>query len=366
MNRIVFQRLLLVFSLVLFVQTCFAQAPNRKILIEKITSAGCPGCPWGDYLIDSFLQLDTNIIPVAIHRSDFWHPDLMASPDGDSILSEYLWAHPTLMVDRYKWPNYGHVSMTTSFWSTMIAEREQIPLFISIGGNTSYNPSTRELQANLDIESQWELPYDVRTNVYVVESPVSDTGLGYDQLNGYNNLSNSPLYQLGDPIVGYVHHWVLRDMLGGHHGLQNLPQPLPAQQQFSTNFSTTLDSNWNENNIYVIMIVQKHHPDPEMREILNCVKVPLNASIAMQNMDSQEVPRLEIWPQPAFENIQLAFPNNGKWAVNIFDLLGKQISESHFSGNNGQISTSNIDAGLYLLKANSESGISISRKIIIR
>ena len=358
--------LLLSLILAFSAQFCSGQAAGKKILIEKITSAGCPGCPWGSYLIDSFIQLDTNIIPVTIHRSDSWHPDLMATEDGDSILSEYLWAHPTLMVDRYKWPQYQHVSNTVNHWSTMINDREQTPLVVSIGGSTTYNTSTRELEVTVSGNSLWELPYEVRTNVYIVESPVTGVGLGYDQLNGYNNQVGHPLYQAGDPIVGYAHKWVLRDMLGGHHGRQSLQQPLPAAQPFSETFSTTLDTAWDANNVYVIAIIQKHNADPQMREILNCAKIPLNSSIAMGNEVAEAAKTLNIWPQPSSGVLNIAFPANESWEVELFDLQGKLIATSSVRGNNTQLEISAHPSGMYLLKAASDNGASYSQKVILR
>ena len=358
--------ILLALLLVFAFSNAHSQAFGKKILLEKITSAGCPGCPWGDYLIDSFIQLDTNLIPVAIHRSDFWHPDLMASPDGDSILDEYLWAHPTIMVDRYKWPQYAHVSNTINYWSTMIADRNQTPLVVSLGGSTVYNPATRQLDVTLNGLPLWELPYDVRTNVYVVESPVADTGLGYDQLNGYNNSPGNPLYQLGDPIVGYVHHWVLRDMLGGHHGLQSLARPLPGGQAFQTQFSTVLDANWDENNVYVILIVQKHNADPDMREILNCAKLPLNASVAMGNEAVQAHNALEIWPNPATDVLHVAFPSNDNWQLELRDLQGKLLQSLQISGKETALSTQEFAAGMYILNAKTDGKAGISQKISLR
>ncbi|MEM7039930.1 MAG: hypothetical protein AAF570_23355, partial [Bacteroidota bacterium] len=92
-----------------------AQPNGKKILLEKITSIGCPGCPWGGYLLDSFLQTDTNVIVVSIHRHDQWHIDSLASPDGDAILDDYMFAHPTLMVDRVKFPDQPRVQLFTNF-----------------------------------------------------------------------------------------------------------------------------------------------------------------------------------------------------------------------------------------------------------
>ena len=84
------------------------------------------------------------------------------------------------------------------------------------------------------------------------ERTVSGVGLGWDQLNGQNNNVGHPNYGLGDPIVGYTHHWVLRDMLGGHHGEPGtVATPAVPGDYFTHTFTTTLDPRWDDQDLDV-------------------------------------------------------------------------------------------------------------------
>ncbi len=355
----------LLFILALTFSMVQAQPFGKKLLLEKITSAGCPSCPWGDNLLQSYLLTDTNIIPVAIHVNNAGHVDHMFSVDGDSILADYLWAHPTLMVDRYKWPAYSQTSMPNTYWPTMIQDRKQMPMLATIGGATTYTPQ-RDLTVQVEGTVLWDLNWDLRVNAYLVEDEVTGTGLGYDQLNGYNNTTGHPLFGLGDPIVGYVHNWVLRDMLGGHLGTSIFPNPVAAGHVFSHTFQTTVDSAWDETKCSVILVVQRYDANPENREILNVVKLGLNGNVLAGVADAPSKPTLSIWPNPTEGKIQVSVSKSGNWTATLMDLQGRTILEKHLTGNDAELDASPYPAGVYLLRLAAIGEISITQKLILR
>ena len=360
----------LISAFALLFSLCFlphmqAQAPGKRILLEKVTSAGCPGCPNGDLILESMLAADSNLIVVAIHRNDYWHTDSMKSPDGNAILSEYLWAHPTVMVDRIKWDDFSHVCLLSHMWQPKVDLRKNDPPRASIGAVSTYDPPSRTLNVQVNGVAIANLNNDYRLNAYLVESPVLGHGPGYDQLNGNNATPGSPLFGLGDTIPNYVHKWVLRDMLGGPLGeAATVPMPAPPGTPFSHTFSTTVDPRWDENNLTLVVLIQKHNPDPLEREILNAQVVPLNGSVLADIPAGMEATGFSIYPQPAGYAVNIELPAASSWTLDLMDVQGRIVSQSKFTGTSTQLERKGLPAGLYLLKARNAVGREINGKLV--
>ena len=349
----------------------FAQPGGKKILCEKFTSVGCPGCPWGGYILDSLSQLDPDIIPVAIHLHDQWHVDSMAFPAGDTLIAIYRWAQPTLMIDRVKFADQQRIALLNPFWQTKINERKQDPLAVSIGANTTYNASTRQLEVEVFGNVIDGMTGDVRVNAYVMESPVSGTGLGWDQLNGYNNNPGNPLYGLGDPILNYQHKYVCRDMLGGPWGQAGvIPNPAPANTSYSHTFTTTLDPNWNDINCYVVVLVQRYNADEEQRNVANAAQLGLNENLPTGLGETQPLTYasyIRAYPNPTDDVVFVEHPNVDVTIWKLFDTRGRVHKQGAFNGSDKvKIEKGDLTPGLYLLEVRLANGEKEYQKILFR
>ncbi|MEM6269443.1 MAG: Omp28-related outer membrane protein [Bacteroidota bacterium] len=348
------KQLLFVTVLLLAAFTAHTQPNGKAVLVEKITSAGCPGCAWGGYMLDSLQDNFSNVYTVAIHRADNAHPDSMASADGDAILSEYLWAHPTAMVDRVLWSDFPRIPLTTSQWFAKVTQRFQDPVAATVGATTQYNAQTRSLSVTVNGFVLWDMGLDLRVNAYIVEDSVTGMGPGYDQLNGNNNSPTSPLFGLGNPIVGYVHRNVLRDMLGGPLGQDGvIPNPVTAGSSFSHTFTTTLDADWNADNIHVLVLVQKHNPDFEQRQIFNVNRVELNGSVLASTLEQNSQPltrTFTLGPNPAGQTSRLLLPDYDEWRIDLIGTTGEVHRRYRVLGEELTIDRGNLSDGMYLLR----------------
>lgn len=361
---------LFLFSLVL---SANAQPTGKKILVEKFTSAGCPGCPWGGYILDSLSQEDPDIIPVAIHLHDQWHVDRMAFPEGDTLIDLYRWAQPTLMVDRIKFDGQNNIALVSPFWKPKIAERKLDPMAVTVGANSTYDAFSRTLDVTVFGDVLDGMTGDVRVNAYVVESPVSGTGLGWDQLNGYDNNPGNPLYGLGDPIVNYQHKWVVRDMLGGPWGQAGvIPNPAPANTAFAHTFSTVLDTAWNDINCYLVVLVQRYNADENERTIANAAQLGLNENLTTDIPGDYELlthagPLLRAYPNPARENVKVIVRQVDADIWKLFDTKGRIIHQGAVNGAEQiEIDRGDIKGGVYLFELRLANGESTYLKILFR
>jgi len=354
-------------TLLLTLTWASAQSP-KHILVEKITSAGCPGCPNGALVLDDLVQQHADIIPVAIHLHDQWHADQMANADGDSILAAYWWAQPTAMIDRVKFADQTRMSLFTSLWDSKIAERRTDPLELTLGASTTYDPMARSPSISLNGTTMNALSGDIRVNAYVVENSVTGQGLGYDQLNGYDNTSGHPLQGLGNPIIGYEHKHVLRDMVGGPWGATGvIPNSPSAGTNFSHTFTTTIDTAWDDQDLTIVVLVQQYNANPEARQILNAISLGVDDQVlASVEQALAEAQALHIYPNPVLDQAFIRLPSSDIDQLRLRDLQGRIVWEQGAVTEMVTFERGQLPAGLYLLEGVDGDEVLRVEKMVLR
>jgi len=180
---------------------------TKKVLIEEFTGAWCGYCPDGAHRVQSIIDNNNgNAIGVSLHSSDD-----MAIAHTNYLETTYQnTGYPSGMVDRV--PFNG----TTSTWNRgsweYVANDQLIKISscgLAIKSEINGASATVEVHAGFNTT----LNGDYRLTVYLIEDGVTGTGSGYDQRNYYNTDSESPFYDLGDPIEGYEHNHTLRAVL---------------------------------------------------------------------------------------------------------------------------------------------------------
>jgi hypothetical protein len=71
------------------------------------------------------------------------------------------------------------------------------------------------------------------------------------------------------------------------------------------------------------------------------------------------------YPNPVINQANLRLANYANYNISVFDLSGKQVLTTSFSGNNYTFDRGNLSSGTYLLKV-SGSGQSYSKKIVLK
>ncbi|MDX1461746.1 MAG: Omp28-related outer membrane protein [Marinirhabdus sp.] len=208
--------------------------PKRKVSIEDHTGTWCGYCPRITEAIEKVHDLTDNITVVAIHNNDE-----MALDFEQLIREEFnVTGFPT-----------GRLNRTTS-WITPYDTSDVIAMAgqnspVGIGISSSVNGST--LNTTISVSSEEGLT-GKKLVVYLVED-----GILADQTNYLNTNPNSQYYNMGDPIIDFVHDDVLRASLTEIFG--NNISTTAALEEYTTNLSTQISPNFVVENLKLVVMV---------------------------------------------------------------------------------------------------------------
>lgn len=166
---------------------------TKKILVEQYTASWCGYCPRLSYKLNDAKSQNSNIISVAIHGSD-----------------EMTYKYISSMAERYNVSGYPTAILNRSLaWTENASQFDDL---LAATPNLGLKISSSESSNNVSVDVSVGFAADLGSNMKLVVFVAQD-GLVYDQTNYYNEDTSSPLYGLGNPIVGYVHNKVLEKSL---------------------------------------------------------------------------------------------------------------------------------------------------------
>lgn len=268
--------LLLVF---LTITTLYSQAPVKKVLVEKFTSAFCGNCPIATVDLLNYEAMNPNLIWVA-HHSPWVISDAMHTSDIDAYYNNYTNSAPRATIDRKNYPNQSKVAVSSGSWNTHITNQTAATADVSVEISGTYNNITREIM--VDVTSNFYNavgPDDRRVNLFFVETDVSVPNTqGYNQANYGNNNPSSPLYNLGDPITNYVHKNVTRAVISDTWGTTGaIPTSPTVNTEYTQSFTYTIPANFNIANSYLVAFVTSYDANNiNNHEVLNAETLDIN------------------------------------------------------------------------------------------
>ncbi|SRR5258706_156999 len=338
--------LLLFFSIVLSAQT-------KKVLLEEFTGANCGNCPLGAYYVDSMLALYPNLVSVALHAYSV--TDAMDFAEIDTLNNVYSQGAPLAAIDRVcGGSSSSQTAVFVNTWNANIQQRLSVPAALTISIVPSWNSSTRNITAQVDVNILSNIPSgDYRLGLYVVEDSVTGAGAGYDQENFYDTDPNSPFFGMGNPIVGFVHKHVARALLPSSWGLQGLIPSTPLTgQNFNHTFNYTLPALYNENRIHLVAFVYRFTSNHISDEVLNVSEEKLLQSPAAVLDEVSAVNEIEVYPNPFSQYVVLKFAHPiGDAAFILYDVHGKKLKPiENISGSSMVFHLENSERGIYFYK----------------
>lgn len=344
----------------------------KRVMVEEFTTAPCGFCPDGALVLNNILTSNPNVIGLGIHAG--FGTDAMTIPAHSTLASAFANGAPTAAIDRIKFSNQSSVAVSRSVWGSLVTLRQGLntPLDVKIFG--TYDSTTRTATVKVDADFvDYALPGDVRLGFYVVEDNVNTRGQGYNQTNYYHTGAygtGHPYYAAGNPIVGYNHRHVVRDVFPSNDPWGDatvIPTAPQKDSSYSKTFTVPISSNWDANEIYFVAFATYHSTNVNEREIINAGEVKMN-QITTSNIAIEKELDFAFYPNPAQDMLNLEI---NTWSTAdlsravIRDLSGKILYNENILSNVSQIDLSAYAKGIYFLSIENPKN-AITKKLIIK
>lgn len=347
--------------------TTFGQFSNPKPLLEEYTGTWCQFCADGAYRVQQVLQNVPSANAIAIHVGD-----VMEVPDGGTIDGFYGPSYPQGMINR----DGGLYSRNQ--WMSLMNTAAQGATSASVAFDSlDYNAATREITGVLKVTFTGPESGDFRFNVAVTESKVTG-GAQYSQVNSDNNTPGHPYQGAGNPIVGFEHNHVLRAYTGGAWGEPGL---IPATVNFGStatySFSYTIPTNFNENEIHVVGMVQEFGPTAADRRVLNSDEAALPGLVGVEGPLTAESDLMHLAPNPMSDLTRVTYTmrQGGFIRLEVLDITGKQVAVIGEGYENEGVHSMvweglnqdriPVESGMYLIRLVTDYGQSLTQRVMV-
>lgn len=221
----------------------------QKVLVEDYTGHKCGNCPRASKaLYDLKAIYGDRLIIMAVHAGTFatvfppgapYYTYDFRNPVGVELDTDFgisVAGNPNGMVNRRE--VNGSLIVSSTQWAdevaTVLSSADPVPASITI--ETTYNSTTRELQAQIDTKIFEDLAGTYRLSVYMLEDSIVNWQKDYDV---------TP-----NDVPDYVHREVLRGSMNGTYG--DVITGTTAGSEGTYTFNATLGADWNENKMYVL------------------------------------------------------------------------------------------------------------------
>jgi len=249
--------------------------PNRftqKVLIESFTSANEGMSPMAHSEMDNLvLPSQGTVVGVNVHMNDAF-----ASTMYNSIVDVFTLPYeiPSGLINRGQEPASGTYSYSPTDWNATTST--ELQAFASCG--LAIRAGATATTANIDVHVGFAdaLGTDLTVNVYLIEHDLSGTGAGFDQSNNFDGDTRSTFFSMGDPIVGYQHNHVLRDVLTAPWGdaISSHVQSPGGTEVF--NFTANV-TGYDLTKTHVVAFVTEKTNGSSIGKVLNVQTAPLNS-----------------------------------------------------------------------------------------
>ena len=325
--------------------------PTKRVLFEESGGTWCPFCPQGIVAMESIeQQFPLTAIPIAVHNAD-----MMTNNLYDQSINVTNW--PSVRIDR---AILGSGTQSTTAESFLQYYSDRINIFspVEINANAVFDAETRNISIDLSGQFAINLTGDYRFNAIILENEVGP----YNQQNNYVGIQPqliAPIsgvnFSSGGNPINIKFDNVAREILGGYDGIAgSLPNTITEGATYTYQYTHTLASNYNENNIKVVGIIIEHNTG----EILNAIKVDVAILTEPLATNLPENQNLIIYPSPTKNEILI----KGEFeTLKIYNILGKMVLKSN---KKRSIDVSQLNNGIYTVKIKNKTTI-ISKNFII-
>ncbi len=204
-----------------FVLNVYMSSYTQKILLEDYTGTWCGYCPRVSYILDDLTTSNENVIASAIHN-------------GDNMVYQYeAQMRAAYDISGFPWTKINRIHSWNESPSSLTPFLNKSP-----GLGLAIDSAIEGDNLNVDIKVGFDLSReDLKLVVYFQRN-----GMLADQANFYNEDSSTPFYELGNPIVDFVHNHVLLSAFTDVFGDQIPSSEVAEGSVYNTSFSKSLNS----------------------------------------------------------------------------------------------------------------------------
>ena len=287
--------------------------PTKRVVFEEAGGTWCPWCPQGIVAMETLEQnYPLTAIPIAVHNGD-----IMTNTLYDASLD--MPTYPSARIDR-KIIASGSPEVNATAFMQYYADRINVFSPVELEADAIFSPSTRQITITLRGEFVIDLAGDYRFNAVILEDNVGP----YNQYNNFGgfqppviaplsgiNFSTSP-----NPVSITFDH-VARAILGGYDGISgSLPANISEGGTYTYEYTHSLPSNQNENNIKIVGMVI----DFNTGEILNGIKVDLAQTTNTDEIYNKS--NINVFPNPTKNILHI----DGEYSsIKIYNILGELV-----------------------------------------
>nr|NQU92264.1 Omp28-related outer membrane protein [Bacteroidota bacterium] len=342
--------------------TVILNSGTRKVMLEEFTGTWCGWCPRGAIVMrDILLDYPEQVIGLAYHKGD-----PMEIEEYEELVGEIpmVNGYPSGSIDRFPFDMQAFypMSLGTDVWEEKILERLGHPTPLNIAGNIAYDAVSKELTVTVDVDFVSADIGEFRVNCILTESGIT----GYPQANAYNNdpTTYPELYQAGDPIIDWEHNYVVRAMLGGPFGADDvIPYEVNAGENYAHIFNYMVPDEFVPENMNMIIYVSKHPEDFTLgRNILNASEYHLIDYIT--GIETESIREISLYPNPAEDMVCISNIQNAM--VSMYDLNGREVLKKAIVQPNNPIDVSFLKQGTYIVEIESMQELHTLKVHILR
>lgn len=346
-------------------------ATGKMVVSEEGTGTWCQWCPRGAVFMDQFnVKYSQFWAGIAVHNGD-----PMTVTDYDASFGALISGYPSALVDRGS--DVDPSGMTPDFLT-----RVQIAPKAFITNGATWDATTRTLNVSVTADFQASANNNYKLACVLTEDGVTGTGSGYNQSNAYSGGNNGVMggfETLGNPVPAaqMIYDHVARAIAPSFSGYTNsFPATVASGDQHTINFSFTLPTTWDENEIHIIGLLI----DPTGK-IDNAGKATITEAVTngyvngsnaglFEASENQLDESVKIYPNPTSSqaNLTLNLKSTSEVEVSILDLSGKLMSHRNYGLLNGNINLpingNSFSSGVYLIKTTIDGTI-VKKRLII-
>lgn len=333
----------------------------KRFLVEKATATWCGYCPAGDLGVDTcYAQYPDQIVAVSHHTGDA----LDANTDYPSFYK--VSGIPTSWLDR-SGPNFNsEPKIYPTSLPGAVGSRISQTSPVEIRVFNQFDPITREVTGTAIADFVDYAIGDLRIVVMVLED-----GIVASQSNFFAGEAGHPFGNSPQPIPDYVHNHTMRlAPLGEWGNAGTIPSLVLPNETYSENFSFTVPTGWDINNIHLVGIVMNYNNDYRKQSVLNANEGTFDNGVSAEP-EVEQTRFVDVFPNPAstMGGARIEFSKVTKAEIALYDIHGRKVQDiqsARFTAGTHHVyfNASTLANGVYILKMHSDSG-TLSRRVVV-